>query len=105
MLSCSCSVEQVNEAATAHGLVVKCFLPCDVFNSACVTVSLCLSVSVPLCAVVSPCQAGLLLQRVHPRQRSAGLLHHAACATQFGGARTAAAGSREDQRGSGSAPG
>ena len=109
VLSGSCSVEQVNEADTAHGSVMGCVLPCDVCTSACcmqlcgvsslcmflISVSPVISVSVPLCAVVPPCQAGLLLQRVHPRQPSAGLLHHAACATQFGAARTAAASSRE----------
>ena len=94
----------VNEADTALGSVVwgvfcrvivcdsvGMYLHCAPY----LCVSPMISVSVPLCAVVLPCQAGLLLQRVHPRQPSADLLHHAACATQFGAARTAAAGSRE----------
>ena len=99
-------MEQVNEADTAHGSVVWgvfcCVIVCDsvgIYVSSLVpliSVSPVISVSVPLCAVVPPCQAGLLLlQGVHPRQPSAGLLHHAACATQFGAARAVAAGSRE----------
>ena len=98
-------MEQVNEADTALGSVVWgvfCrVIVCDsvgIYVSSLVpliSVSPVISVSVPLCAVVPPCQAGLLLlQGVHPTP-SAGLLHHAACATPFGAARTAAAGSRE----------
>ena len=103
MLSGSCSVEQVNEADAAHGPVVWgvfCrVIVCDsvgmyIPTVPLISVSPVTSVSVPLCAVVSPCQVGPLLQRVHPRLPSAGL-HHAACATPFGAARTAAAGSRE----------